>query len=151
MARIAVIGAGAVGSTLGALLRRAGQDVTLIGRPEQVAAIRKGGLHIDGALGKFIVQVPIGEQLNFRPDLALLTVKTQDVVSAVKANLPFLKDIPLITLQNGLRSDDFVAGILPPHQIVSAVVSIIATYLTPGRRYYCIAGFIGDRPSLCHD
>jgi len=132
MARIAVIGAGAVGCTIGALLSRAGQDVTLIGRPEQVAAIRKGGLQLDGALGRFSVQVPVAEQLDFRPDLALLTVKTQDVVPAVQASLSFLTDTPLVTLQNGLRSDDLVAGVLPPHQIVSAVVSIIATYLTAG-------------------
>lgn len=132
MARIAVIGAGAVGSTIGALLKRAGQDVFLIGRPEQVIAMRKRGLHIDGALGRFTVQVPAAEKLDFRPDLALLAVKTQDVVPAVKASLPFLTDVPLVTLQNGLRSDDLVAGVMPPHQIVSAVVSIIATYLTPG-------------------
>jgi 2-dehydropantoate 2-reductase len=132
MARIAVIGAGAVGSTIGALLSRAGQDVFLIGRPKQVAAIRKHGLHIDGALGSFIVQVPVAEKLDFQPDLALLTVKTQDVVPAVQVSLPFLTDTPLVTLQNGLRSDDLVAGMVPPQQIVSAVVSIIATYLTPG-------------------
>jgi 2-dehydropantoate 2-reductase len=132
MARIAVIGAGAVGCTIGALLKRAGQDVTLIGRPKQVAAIHKGGLHIDGALGRFTVQVPVAEQLDFRPALALLTVKTQDVVPAVQASLSFLTDVPLVTLQNGLRSDDLVAGVLPPRQIVSAVVSIIATYLTAG-------------------
>ena len=132
MARIAIIGAGAIGCTLGALLSRAGQDVTLIGRPEQVAAIRTGGLQLDGALGRFTVQVPVAEQLDVRPDLALLAVKTQDVLSAVQTNLPLLMDVPLVTLQNGLRSDDLVAGVLPPHQIVSAVVSIIATYLTPG-------------------
>ena len=114
------------------MLQRAGQDVTLIGRPEQVGAICSGGLHIDGALGRFSVQVPVAGQLDFRPDLALLTVKTQDVVPAVQANLSYLTDTPLVTLQNGLRSDDLVAGVLPPHQIVSAVVSIIATYLTPG-------------------
>jgi len=132
MARIAIIGAGAIGCTIGALLSRAGQDVTLIGRPKQVAAICSGGLHIDGALGKFTVQIPVAGQLDFRPDLALLAVKTQDVVPAVQANLPFLTGTPLVTLQNGLRSDDLVAGVLPPHQIVSAVVSIIATYLTAG-------------------
>ena len=69
MTRIAVIGAGAIGCTIGALLSRAGQDVTLIGRPKQVAAICSGGLHIDGALGKFTVQIPVAEQLDFRPDL----------------------------------------------------------------------------------
>ncbi|OGP85859.1 MAG: hypothetical protein A2Z08_01960, partial [Deltaproteobacteria bacterium RBG_16_54_11] len=108
------------------------QDVTLIGRPKQIAAIRKHGLQLDGALGRFIVQVPAAGQLDFRPELALLAVKTQDVVTAVQVSLPLLTDTPLVTLQNGLRSDDLVAGVLPPHRIVSAVVSIIATYLTPG-------------------
>lgn len=132
MAYIAVIGAGAIGCTLGALLSRAGHEVTLIGRTAQVAAIRKGGLHIDGVLGKFTVQVSVAEQLDACPDLALLAVKTQDVLPAVQASLPFLMDVPLVTLQNGLRSADLVAGVLPRHQIVSAVASIIATYLKPG-------------------
>jgi len=38
---IAIIGAGAIGSALGALLHRAGQNVLLIGRPAHVAAIRQ--------------------------------------------------------------------------------------------------------------
>jgi len=132
MIRIAVIGAGAIGCTLGALLSRAGQDVVLIGRPAQVAAIRAGGLHFDGALGKFTVQVPVAEALDARPDLVLLAVKTQDVVPAVQASRRWLMDVPLVTLQNGVRSDDLIASVLPPQQIVSAVVSLIATYLTPG-------------------
>ena len=33
MSHIAIIGAGAIGCTLGALLERAGHDITLIGRP----------------------------------------------------------------------------------------------------------------------
>jgi len=132
MARIAIIGAGAVGSMFGALLGRAGQDVILIGRPEQVAAIHKGGLQVDGALGTFTVQVPVAEQLDFRPDLVLLAVKTQDVSSAVQANRRHLVDVPLVTLQNGVRSDDLVAGVVPPQQVVSAVAFVIATYLTPG-------------------
>jgi 2-polyprenyl-6-methoxyphenol hydroxylase-like FAD-dependent oxidoreductase len=39
--RIAIIGAGAIGSTLGALLHRTGQNVLLIGRPAHVSAIRR--------------------------------------------------------------------------------------------------------------
>lgn len=132
MARIAIIGAGAIGCALGALLARAGQDVTLIGRPSQVAAIRSGGLHVDGVLGTFTIPVAAAEALAFRPDIALLAVKTQDVVTAVEASRALLDGVPIVTLQNGVHSDDMVAGILSPDQIVSAVVSLIATYLTPG-------------------
>lgn len=38
----------------------------------------------------------------------------------------------MITLQNGVRSDELVAEILPRNQIISAVVFVGATYLTPG-------------------
>ncbi len=110
--RIAIIGAGAIGSALGALLARSGQDVTLIGRPAHVAAIHRDGLQVDGYLGEFMVQVQAAECLDFRPDLTLLTVKTQDVIAAVQDNLPYLTDGPLVTLQNGVRSDELVASLL---------------------------------------
>ncbi len=131
--KIAIIGAGAVGSTLGALLARRGQDVTLIGRPAHVAAIRSDGLRVEGHLGEFTIQVKAAETLDFRPDLALLTVKTQDVVAAVRDNLTCLTDVPLVTLQNGVRSDELVASLLPQSQLLSAVVRVAATYLSPGR------------------
>jgi len=131
--RIAVIGAGAVGSALGALLHRAGQNVVLIARPAHVAAIRQDGLRVDGETGSFIAPVEASETLNFRPELALLTAKTQDVLAAVKANQTFLCDVPVVTFQNGVRSDELVASILPREQILSAVVLMHVTYLLPGK------------------
>jgi len=131
--RIAIIGAGAVGSSLGALLYRAGQNVVLIARPEHVTAIRQDGLRFDGDMGNFTAPVEAIETLNFRPDLALLTVKTQDVVAAVKANQAFLNDVPVVTFQNGVRSDELVASLLSRGQILSAVVLMHVTYLLPGK------------------
>jgi len=132
MSNIAIIGAGAVGSILGALLNRAGHKVTLIGRPNHVATIRNNGLKIDGVLGTFTAQIAAHERLDFQPDLVLLAVKTQDVVSALQSNLDFLTDVPLLTLQNGIQSDELVASIIPAQQIISAVVMLNASYLVPG-------------------
>ena len=131
--RIAVIGAGAIGSSVGALLAHTGEDVTLIGRPAHVMAIRESGLRVDGYLGEFTPRVDAAESLEFSPDLALLAVKTQDVTSAVSINAAQLADVPIVTLQNGVRSDELVAQILPRSQIMSVVVVMSATYLTPGR------------------
>ena len=131
--RIAVIGAGAVGSALGALLHRAGQDVILVARRAHIAAIRQDGLRVDGDTGNFIAPIEATETLDFRPDLALLTVKTQDVIAAVKANHGFLNDVPVVTFQNGVHSDELVASLLPREQILSAVVLMHATYLLPGK------------------
>jgi 2-dehydropantoate 2-reductase len=132
MTRIAIIGAGAIGSVLGALLGRAGRDVTLIGRSAHVAAIRRDGLRVDGALGAFTVPIAAAEMLTFRPDFAFLTVKTQDALAAVQANAAHLAGVPVVSFQNGVRSDALLATIVPPQQLISAVVNVHANFLAPG-------------------
>lgn len=130
--RVAVIGAGAIGSAVGALLARGGEEVTFVGRPDHVAAIRKEGLQVDGYLGEFTLRVDAMETLESRPDLALLAVKTQDVIPAVRANAAYLSGVPVVTLQNGVQSDELVAHVLPRSQIISVVVVMSATYLAAG-------------------
>ncbi len=132
MEKIAILGAGAVGCGLGFLLDRAGWDVTLIGRADQVEAIQTQGLKVDGYAGEHQIKIGVAERLAFTPDLVLLAVKTQDVVGALQANLPFVSGAPVVTMQNGVRSDDLVAGLLPKEKILSAVVLLHANYLAPG-------------------
>ena len=52
--KIAVMGAGAIGSVLGGCLAEAGEDVLLIGRKGNIDAINKNGLQIDGVRGRKI-------------------------------------------------------------------------------------------------
>jgi len=77
--KITVIGAGAIGSVVGGLLCKAGEDVTLIGRKPHVDAINQNGLILEGESGKMVIQIKAAENLDFKPDLTLLTVKAQDV------------------------------------------------------------------------
>jgi 2-dehydropantoate 2-reductase len=44
-----IVGAGAIGSLLGSKLARAGHDVTLVGRPDYVAAVRERGIGLEEA------------------------------------------------------------------------------------------------------
>ncbi len=150
--RVAVLGAGAIGGAVGALLAENGHDVTLVGRSEQVRAIRTSGLQIEGCLGSFGAKVRATEALDTRPDLALLAVKTQDVEAAVMQSAPFLRGVPLVTLQNGVRSDEIVARLLPPDSLLSAVVLVTATYLAPGRVTLVERGhLLLGRPRAPHD
>jgi 2-dehydropantoate 2-reductase len=110
--KIAVVGAGAIGSVVGGLLSKAGEDVTLIARKLHVYAIRHEGLMLDGPFGRKIIEVKAAENLDFKPDLVLFTVKTQDVESSIKEIKPFISGVPLVTMQNGVQSDDIVARIL---------------------------------------
>ncbi len=134
--KIAVIGAGAIGSVIGGLLSKAGEDVTLIGRKLHVAAINQNGLILDGESGKTVIQVKAAENLDFKPDLALLTVKTQDVESSVRNVQLFLSDALLVTMQNGVQSDDIVAGLLGKENIISSVVTFNGEFLESGKALY---------------
>jgi 2-dehydropantoate 2-reductase len=130
--RIAILGAGAVGSVLGSLLWQAGEDVVLVGRAAHVAAIRAAGLAVEGVLGGFNATPHAEERLTTRPDLALLTVKTQDVVAVLRDNAAMLDGVPIVALQNGLAAERLAATVVPANQLVSGVVSLHAQHLVPG-------------------
>lgn len=131
--KIAVLGAGAIGSLAAGYLAAKGFNVNLIGRPDSVEAILKNKLKISGARGNFEVAVKASERLDFSPRLVILTVKTQDIAEALKDNLNFLKDSIVLTTQNGVRCDDITAGYLPKENIVSSIVMFGATYLKPAQ------------------
>ena len=63
--KIAILGAGALGSLLGAHLARAGEDVTLIARAARAQALQEHGVSITG-LTDTTVPVPV----TARPDRA---------------------------------------------------------------------------------
>jgi 2-dehydropantoate 2-reductase len=134
--KIAVIGAGAIGSVIGGLLSKAGEDVTLVGRKPHVDAIKQNGLILDGESGKMVIRVKAAENLDFKPDLALLTVKSQNVESSVKKVQPFLSGTLVVTMQNGVQSDDLVAGVLGKENIISSVVTFNCEFLEPGKALY---------------
>jgi 2-dehydropantoate 2-reductase len=138
--RVAIIGAGAIGSVIGGLLARAHEDVTLIGRRPHVDAVNRNGLRIDGALGTMQVRVRAAELLDFRPDLAMLTVKTQGVAATAREVSPYVAGVPVVTMQNGVRSDELVADVLGAEDILSCVVLFGATFLEPGSVTYSPQG-----------
>ncbi|MEF8850951.1 MAG: ketopantoate reductase family protein [Haloarculaceae archaeon] len=83
-ARVLVFGAGSLGSLLGGLLART-HDVTLVGRDPHVAAVREGGLRIDGAVSETVSPAAATSIPGGRFDLALVTVKAHDTPAAAAA------------------------------------------------------------------
>ena len=131
--RIAVLGAGAIGSLVSGYLKLKGEDVSLIGRPEAVTAIGLNGLKISGVRGEFKVIVEAHDALTFNPDLLILATKSQDIDQALSNNINFLKSSIILTTQNGVRADDLVAKYVPKDKIISSIVMFGATYLEPGK------------------
>jgi len=131
--RIAVIGAGAIGCLVAGYLKNKGEEVTLVGRKPAVRSIKENGLAISGVRGNFLVRIGISDTLNYIPDLAILTTKTQDIDSVLQDNSYLLRNSLLLTTQNGVQADNLVAKYLGREKIISSIVMFGATYLQPGK------------------
>jgi 2-dehydropantoate 2-reductase len=131
--RIAVLGAGAVGGTLAALLARAGHDVEVTARGEQLDAIRADGLRLDGGWGEYHADVGAGATLAHTPELAILATKAQDAAGALGAEAERLAGVPVLVVQNGLGGLDVAARVLPESPILGGLALMAVSYLSPGR------------------
>jgi 2-dehydropantoate 2-reductase len=129
---VAVFGAGAIGSLVGARLHEAGINVRLIGRLTHVDAIRTKGLLVEGHDESRLVRLPVATTLTGPADIILLTVKSQDVPDACRTIAALDSDATVVTMQNGVRSDMEAAEILGRDRVVGCVLNISATYLEPG-------------------
>jgi 2-dehydropantoate 2-reductase len=130
--KIAVIGAGAIGGLVAGYLKLKGNDVTLVGRPDAVKAIKTDGLKVSGVRGEMDISLPVCESLGEKVDLVILATKTQDLENALKANIEFIREAVVLTTQNGLQADSIVAGFIPKEKIISSIVMFGSTYLKPG-------------------
>jgi 2-dehydropantoate 2-reductase len=149
--KIVVFGAGGVGAFYGGLLARAGQDVHFVARGAQLEALRTRGLHISSlALGE--IELPplraaeraadIG-----RADLVLVAVKAHQTAGILDDISTIMDtDTLLVALQNGVESDEALAGRFGAHRVVGAVVYVGATLERPGVVKHVAAGtlVIGD-------
>lgn len=120
--RIAVIGAGAIGSAIAAGIARAGADVTLAARGHRLALLRIQPVRIvsDDAVWEQSVQACAAEDLAGPFDLAICCVKTPDLAEALSALRGKLAPHgAVLTLQNGVEAPEQAAAILPDAAIVA--------------------------------
>jgi 2-dehydropantoate 2-reductase len=137
--KIAVLGTGANGASLGADMVRAGLDVTFIEQwPAHVEAMRENGLTVhlpDGTTEVTPVTVyHLCQVAELREpfDIVFVSVKTYDTRWVCELIKPLLHDTSVIVgLQNGMTIDD-VADIVGPARSVGAVLGIAANMFTPG-------------------
>jgi 2-dehydropantoate 2-reductase len=135
--RIAVVGSGALGLYYGARLSRAGADVRFLMRSD-LAALR--------ARDSILVHLKdSNEHLEARPvqafastpeigpvDLVLVTLKTT-VNHALAQHLPPLigPHTAVLTLQNGLGSDEYIASLVGAPRVLSGLAFIASTRTAP--------------------
>lgn len=148
---VSVVGGGAIGGLLAALLARAGRSVELIVREGQAPAYRTG-IRVATPSGAFRQAVMIASAPAAGTALVVIAVKLPDLDAACRlaadptarrlggarddqANLP-----PVLLIQNGLDALDLAARRLPPSRLYAASVELGATTLAPGEVTYSIPG-----------
>jgi 2-dehydropantoate 2-reductase len=133
--RLLIWGAGAIGGTIGAVLARAGHDVTFVDIvPQHVAAIAAGRLAITGPVLAFTAGGPAftPEALRGTWDLVLLAVKAHHTAEAARLLAPHLAaDGAVVSCQNGMN-ELVIAEIVGRARTVGAFVNFGADWQTPG-------------------
>lgn len=132
---ITVIGAGAIGGTVGAFLHDAGYTVTLVDLDrDHVAAINERGLRITGLRGDRLFRVPAVVPADVPGPLGatFLCVKGHFTDSAMRHYAGLLApDGYVLSLQNGLN-EAVIASYVGPERTVGAFVHFGADYIEPG-------------------
>lgn len=148
--RVAVLGAGALGSLYGGLLALAGCGVTLIStRPAHVEAIKAQGLVIESqgqalrvinlaavtSAREALEQWPGYQRLSGEPaDLLLICVKSVATAGAIDGAACLVgRNTVVLTLQNGLGNVEALCKSVPETAVMCGVAYSGSTFLEPGR------------------
>jgi 2-dehydropantoate 2-reductase len=152
-----VMGAGNIGCYVGGCLRAAGVDVTFVGRPRVLGALREHGLalsaldghraHVDASSLTLLDALPA----DLRPSLVLFTVKsgaTRDAAKLLGRGVP--AGTPVLSLQNGVGNVDAIRAAAPALDAIAGMVPFNVAETGPGRYHRGTSGRLAsaDHPAM---
>ena len=144
--KVLVMAAGGVGGYFGAVMHRAGHEVTFVARGRHLEAIRRNGLRVESVTsGDFTAKAPATDRLDggWTADLALFCVKGYDNPDAIAAMRPAVRaETSVLTLQNGVGSGDELAAAFGRDKVLLGV-----TYIDATRK---AAGVVAETGSQCN-
>ncbi len=141
--RYIVIGAGAIGGTVGAYMVKTGHDVLFVDNvAEHVDKINETGLKITGR-EEFIINAPailpkdLAKEFNNSPPKAiLLCTKAQHTRDALRPIIPYMDENSyVVSMQNGLL-EYIIADMIGEARTVGSFVNFSADYHGPGLIMY---------------
>lgn len=143
--RIAVVGAGAVGSYYGARLAQAGHEVHFLLRSD-FAVVQQNGLIIQSINGDFHLPRPLihSDASSIGPcDVVLIAIKNTSNAALLQLLPPLLKPTTLlITLQNGLGNEDFLSQHFPKQAVLGGLCFVCINRIAPGVIKHIAQGLI---------
>lgn len=134
---IVVVGAGGLGSYVGATLARAGHDVTLVARGDHLAAMRADGLHVETVEGDFHVR-PTCVESAFEveaADLAFVATKAFSLEEVAPQLLHLAeRGATVVSLLNGVTAGERLVALgLDPERFLDAIAYMTAFRIAPGK------------------
>jgi 2-dehydropantoate 2-reductase len=132
--KVAVMGAGSLGTIIGALISEGGQEVDLIDiNQEHVDKLNADGAKITGFLDKTIpVSALLPTELHDKYDLVFLLTKQVYTHTSLTQLLPHLHPESIVcTLQNGIP-EEYVASFIGKERTLGGAVGFGATWIGPG-------------------
>lgn len=134
--KIAVAGAGAVGTYFGGRLAAAGEEVVFLSRGAQLDALRTRGLRILSAAGDLQlpeVRAESSAQGFGEADLAIVAVKAWDIPGAIALLAPAVGPrTSVLPLQNGVETAERLASAFGRERVLGGSCRIIAFVESPG-------------------
>lgn len=134
--KICMLGAGALGSTIGGVLTEGGNEVWLIDRnPDQVDILNRRGLLLreDGVDRTVQVRAATTAQAAGQVDLVIVLVKSFHTGEAMAGATSLLgPDTVVMSLQNGLGHEDILADIVGRQRVLAGKTYAGGTLLGAG-------------------
>ena len=134
--KIAIMGTGGVGGYYGALLTRAGHEVTFIARGKHLEAIRQNGLEVKSVFGDFRVRptlVTDNPALAGQVEMVIFATKTYHTEEAAEKILPVIgPQTIVIPLQNGVDAAERIGAVIGRGHVVGGATWLSAAIEAPG-------------------
>lgn len=149
--KICIVGAGALGCTIGGVLAQEGSEVILFNRPNSnIDTINAKGLKMRTGDEDKVVKVNAYSSCEgLEPvDLIIVLVKSFATRTAIESVLPIVgKETMVMSLQNGLGHEEILAEVVGREHVLAGKTYVGGIFLEPGHVLYGIKGkhtYIGE-------
>ncbi|MBA1148326.1 2-dehydropantoate 2-reductase [Ectothiorhodospiraceae bacterium WFHF3C12] len=134
---VLVLGAGAIGAFYGAILNRAGCEVSVVLRSEY-EAVNENGFEISSELGDLSFRPAAvyrsAAECPTPPDYLVVGLKVVDGIDRVSAMRPAVgPDTTIVLIENGIDIEPEIAEAFPDNRLISALAYVAVSRVAPGR------------------
>lgn len=148
--RITIIGAGVMGSLIGAMLVKTGSKVWLVDKNEKITeAIQKNGLKVtvNGRDEQIQINaVQSTQEIKQKMDVIIFLVKgCHTEAAAESAQCLADENTYVMTLQNGIGNVDILTKYFDKDKILYGIIEFAGKMLAPGH----VLGLIGENSKIC--